>query len=134
MLVVASGLGAERAQAFAGGHGGGPGWAGGWGGRGFGWRGLGWRWGWRGWNWYIPPSRFGHYMPPFNNSRFGNTLPGYGYGPYGYGRPVLSGYPGSPYSYYFSNSGNGPGCVWIRQLIDTEYGPKWTVTPACAGY
>ena len=118
-LVLAATCVGAPAVAFAwGGGGGGHGWGGGgghgWGGHG--WGGWGWHgwglhgWGWRGFGWR-------------------------GYGYYGqYQRPVLSGYPYQT-PYYYGNSGYAPGCVWVRQLVDTPYGPQWRVTPACAyGY
>jgi hypothetical protein len=46
-------------------------------------------------------------------------------------RPILSGYPYAR-PYYYGNSGYDPGCVWVRQLVQTQYGPQWRVTPACA--
>ena len=46
-------------------------------------------------------------------------------------RPILSGYPYA-HPYYYGNSGYDPGCVWVRQLVQTPYGPQWRVTPACA--
>ena len=54
------------------------------------------------------------------------------YGRFGiFRRPILSGYPYA-HPYYYGNSGNDPGCVWVRQLVQTQYGPQWQVTPACA--
>jgi hypothetical protein len=46
-----------------------------------------------------------------------------------YRRPVGN----FPYPYLFlGNSGYDPGCIWVRQLVSTEYGPQWQVTAACA--
>ena len=81
---------------------------------------------------------------------------GHGWGGHGWGRhgfaPVWAGrfgsrfarfgmirprfFAGSLYGYsYYGNSGYDPGCVWIRQLLPTPYGPQWQYTPACAdGY
>jgi hypothetical protein len=101
-------------NAFAlGGHGfGGYGWAGhgfgshGFGGHGFGGRGLG------------SHAWSGHF-----GGRYGHTGI--------FRRPILSGYPYAQ-PYYYGNSGYDPGCVWVRRLVQTQYGPQWRVTPACA--
>jgi hypothetical protein len=70
--------------------------------------------------------------------RFGGWHGGQlGGGPFGqrfsrfsfYRRPVAN----YPYPYlYLGNSGYDPGCIWVRQLVSTEYGPQWQVTPTCA--
>jgi hypothetical protein len=58
--------------------------------------------------------------------------PGYAWGRHGrfgfFRRPLIAGYGGS---YYYGNSGNDPGCIWIRHLDPTPYGPQWRLTPAC---
>ncbi len=71
-------------------------------------------WGGHGGAWHGPGAHFGW--------RYGRS----GF----FRRPILSGYP-YPYPYYFGNSGYDPGCLWVRQLVPTPYGPQWRVTPAC---
>jgi len=56
--------------------------------------------------------------------------PGGSFGRFGFYRRPLANFP-YPYV-YLGNSGYDPGCIWVRQLIPTEYGPQWRVTAACA--
>jgi hypothetical protein len=112
VLALAAFITFAPADAFAfgwAGHGGG-----GWGGHGWGGRAFGWHF-----------NRFNNHF----DRHFDRLL---GFGRFGYyRRPVLSGYP-YPHSYYYGNSGYDPGCVWIRQLVPTPYGPQWRMIPGCA--
>jgi len=74
------------------------------------------------WGGYSAPARAGGHPGSFG-WRTGRV--GFGF----YRRPLAN----SPYPYvYLGNSGYDPGCIWVRQLISTQYGPQWQVTAACA--
>jgi hypothetical protein len=42
--------------------------------------------------------------------------------------PIVGNYPYPAYDGYFNA---GPNCTWMRQYVNTPYGPQWHMIPVC---